>query len=442
MQHFEWEAEPTGNNSANTGATLNLLFGQQNGQPGETGVKISDAGIFSFAAGQTFPGTGTVTSVALSAPSADFKVSGSPVTGNGTLGLAWNLSPTDANTANAIVKRDANGSFSAGAITSNLGLTAISSKSNALYAESSLVGVVGKSTGNHYGVWGESSGTATDADGIHAVSDGSEGYGLSAVNLSDGGTAMSAHGGSGPGSSFGGVGLESQGGDEANGFGGVGVIGYGGNGGAGGGWGAEFLGGSGNGHDAGIGVYAQAGSGNNPVAGEFAGDVEVLGHLSKASGSFKIDHPLDPANKYLYHSFVESPDMMNIYNGLASLDSEGEAWITLPGYFEALNQDFRYQLTAIGAPGPNLYIAQEISSNRFKIAGGSPGAKVSWQVTGIRHDAWANAHRMLVEPEKPEYEKGFYLHPELFGAPPDKGLHRSHDPQAMKLMNARQRLRK
>ena len=144
------------------------------------------------------------------------------------------------------------------------------------------------------------------------------------------------------------------------------------------------------------------------------GSVNVTGSANKSGGNFKIDNPLDPANKYLYHSFVESPDMMNIYNGIIVLDGHGVAWVELPNYFEALNQDFRYQLTAIGAPGPNLYIAKEISGNRFRIAGGKPGMKVSWQVTGVRHDEWANAHRTQVEVDKPKAERGTYLHPELF----------------------------
>jgi len=151
-------------------------------------------------------------------------------------------------------------------------------------------------------------------------------------------------------------------------------------------------------------------------------NVNVTGTLSKAGGSFKIDHPLDPENKYLYHSFVESPDMMNIYNGVVTLDSRGSAWITMPDYFEALNRDFRYQLTSIGRPQPNLYIAWEVTGNRFQIAGGAPGGKVSWQVTGVRHDAYANAHRIQVEEDKPPQEQGHYLHPELFGAAPEKAI--------------------
>jgi hypothetical protein len=132
----------------------------------------------------------------------------------------------------------------------------------------------------------------------------------------------------------------------------------------------------------------------------FNGDVTVNGTLTKSAGSFKIDHPLDPAHKYLSHSFVESPDMLNVYNGNATLDGRGEAVVLLPAYFEALNRDFRYQLTPIDAPGPNLYIAEEISGNRFVIAGGTAGARVSWQVTGVRQDAYAEAHRIQVEQDK------------------------------------------
>jgi len=107
---------------------------------------------------------------------------------------------------------------------------------------------------------------------------------------------------------------------------------------------------------------------------------------------------------------------MNVYNGNVPLDAKGEAWVSLPDYFEALNQDFRYQLTPIGNPGRHiLYIAKEIANNRFKIAGGRPGARVSWQVTGIRHDAYANAHRIQVEEDKGD-KRGTYLHPELIGA--------------------------
>jgi hypothetical protein len=171
-------------------------------------------------------------------------------------------------------------------------------------------------------------------------------------------------------------------------------------------------------------------------AAQFDGNVTVNGNLSKSGGSFKIDHPLDPQNKYLSHSFVESPDMMNIYNGNAVLDGAGEAVVELPEWFGALNRDFRYQLTAMGAPGPNLYIAEEVADNRFKIAGGEPGMKVSWQVTGVRKDAWAEKHRIPVEEEKPKNERGHYLHPELYDQPEEKGVNWAQRPEMMKRLKA------
>ena len=168
--------------------------------------------------------------------------------------------------------------------------------------------------------------------------------------------------------------------------------------------------------DGSYGIYA---GGNMQLYGNanINGNLTVSGSVTKNSGSFRIDHPLDPANKYLYHSFVESPDMKNMYDGLAVLDKDGEALVPLPDWFEALNQDFRYQLTAVGGPGPNLYIAQEVSHNQFKIAGGTAGMKVSWQVTGVRHDAYANAHRIPVEVEKPAELRGHYEDPAELGQP-------------------------
>lgn len=183
-----------------------------------------------------------------------------------------------------------------------------------------------------------------------------------------------------------------------------------------------------------IAAFSQAGASayiaSGSDAADFYGNVSVSGTLSKSGGSFKIDHPLEPATKYLSHSFVESPDMKNVYDGVVTLDARGEATVSLPEWFEALNKDFRYQLTAIGAPGPSLYIAAEVFGNSFKIAGGAAGGKVSWQVTGIRQDAWANAHRIPVEEMKPEAQRGFYLAPELFGQSHEKNVRLARHPAA------------
>jgi hypothetical protein len=157
----------------------------------------------------------------------------------------------------------------------------------------------------------------------------------------------------------------------------------------------------------GIGVF---GVSTNGYAGVFNGKVRingnlhVEGNLTKQSGSFRIDHPLDPAHKYLQHSFVESPDMMNVYNGNIVTDGRGFATVRLPRWFQALNRDFRYQLTIVGTRGWQARVVREIANNRFGIQTDLPRVKVSWQVTGIRHDSWANAHRIRVEVAKPAAE--------------------------------------
>ena len=160
----------------------------------------------------------------------------------------------------------------------------------------------------------------------------------------------------------------------------------------------------------------------NGLAGHFRGAVHITGMLqvdglvNKTALAFKIDHPLDPPNQYLLHFGVESPDMMNVYNGNVSTDAEGNATVELPGYFEALNRDFRYQLTPIGEFGQAI-VAEEVKDNRFTIKTDKPNVRVSWQITGIRQDAWANAHPMEVEVEKPEGERGNHLTPEEHGQP-------------------------
>ncbi|MFD2519698.1 hypothetical protein ACFSR2_02310 [Emticicia soli] len=171
------------------------------------------------------------------------------------------------------------------------------------------------------------------------------------------------------------------------------------------------------------GIYATVSGTGTSYAGYFNGNVYVSGTLAKSAGTFKIDHPLDPENKYLSHSFVESPDMMNVYNGNTTTDNAGNATISLPAYFEALNKDFRYQLTVIGGEFGQAIVSSEVKNNQFGIKTDKPNLKVSWQVTGIRQDAYANANRVVPETEKAKDEKGKYLNPEVFKQSKSANIH-------------------
>ncbi len=177
------------------------------------------------------------------------------------------------------------------------------------------------------------------------------------------------------------------------------------------------------------GVFGRTNS-SAGYAGFFDGRVHVTGNLGVGGNlgvigtkSFKIDHPSDPANRYLYHFAQESPEVQNVYNGIIVLDEKGEGLVELPAYFSVLNTaPFRYQLTPIGAPMPNLYIAEEIEGNTFRIAGGVPGKKVSWEVTAIRNDPYLRDHPAQSEEDKPIEEQGTYLYPEGYGQPSSLGL--------------------
>jgi hypothetical protein len=143
-----------------------------------------------------------------------------------------------------------------------------------------------------------------------------------------------------------------------------------------------------------------------------------------ASGtkSFQIDHPLRPETHFLNHFCIEAPEPYNLYRGTVTLDANGEAWVQLPDYFEAINRDASYHLTPIGAAMPNLHVAVEIQGNRFKIAGGAPFKKVSWEVKAVRNDPWVQQYGYQTEQEKPKEYQGLYLHPELYGQPKERGI--------------------
>lgn len=165
----------------------------------------------------------------------------------------------------------------------------------------------------------------------------------------------------------------------------------------------------------GIAIYGQILNVTSGWAAYFQGPVHVAGSLTSSNGKqFLIDHPLDPARKFLAHAAVESSELKNIYDGTVVLGTDGRARIPVPDWFEALNRDFRYQLTPIGSPA-SLFIEQELARGSFVIAGGQAGLKVSWQVTGNRQDAAAMAQPLVVERAKRPSEVGRYLRPELIG---------------------------
>ena len=173
-------------------------------------------------------------------------------------------------------------------------------------------------------------------------------------------------------------------------------------------------------------TFGRRRTGGGPLGARLSSfhDLDVNGevHCNKITvgtgKGFKIDHPLDPENKHLYHWCVESPDVMNIYNGNVMTDANGQATVELPSYFEALNDDFRYQLTVIGTAALAI-VEHEIEGNAFTIRTDKPNVKVSWQVTGMRHDAAILATRLPVEEEKPAEERGFVEYPEPWEATND-----------------------
>lgn len=143
---------------------------------------------------------------------------------------------------------------------------------------------------------------------------------------------------------------------------------------------------------------------------EIGGNLDVLG-----TKNFRIDHPLDPANLYLVHFAAEGPEPFNVYAGRQVLDEQGMGWVLLPAWFESINTEYRYQLTAIGSPAPDLHVTSEIDGNRFQIGGGPAGVEVSWEVRARRNDR--TMQRLKPEPEinKPAHMRGSFLDPVVWG---------------------------
>jgi hypothetical protein len=164
----------------------------------------------------------------------------------------------------------------------------------------------------------------------------------------------------------------------------------------------------------GVGVYGYTAN-TESSAGYFEGT------LTATTKNFRIDHPTDPAGKVLVHSCVESDERKLVYDGVVTTGANGEATVELPAWFDALNRDLRYQLTVIGSFAQAM-VKREVQGNRFAIATSEPGVRVSWQVTGIRQDAWAKAHPFVAERAKAGREKGLYIHPVEHGQPEEMAI--------------------
>lgn len=174
------------------------------------------------------------------------------------------------------------------------------------------------------------------------------------------------------------------------------------------------------------GVYASATGAGTNYAGYFVGNVHITGNLSKAQGSFLIDHPQDPINKTLRHNFVESPENLCIYRGKIKLNSKGEATVKMPSYFAALTKENEatVTLTAIGKKPFMTSYHWNKTFTSFKVFG-EKNAEVSYMVLADRDDPVARQLSRPTEEEKGNgnFEKGKLLYPEAFGHPKEKGIH-------------------
>lgn len=289
--------------------------------------------------------------------------------------------------------------------TNNIGVVGFSEGVNSS-TNTGVYGRAGSSTVENNGVVGYTDGTATNSRAVYGVSEsnGTNNAGVEGYSNGNGTYNRGLYG-------------VSEGGGSEN----IGVTGISfGNGVGSFNIGAEGQG-VGTGGDYNIGIWGQANTGGTSgnYAAYLVGDVVVTGNLSKGGGTFKIDHPQDPANKYLIHSFVESPDMINIYNGNVVTDANGFVTVTMPDYFDSANKDFKYQLTVIGTFAQAI-IKEKINGNQFVIQTSEPNVEVSWQVTGVRADKWADENRVI--PVMDKEQPGTYMHPELFDQPKEKSV--------------------
>jgi hypothetical protein len=293
-------------------------------------------------------------------------------------------------------------------------------------ASASAYGVEGANTAGGTGVKGDGGtngvkGTSSAGTGVWGESAAVAGFGVAGFAVALSGSTSGVLGSALSASGYGVQGLGNSGGTGVRGSGATGVLGDG------------TTGVQGSGSN--VGVYGvntvtgtQAYIAGQCCGGYFVGSGYFSGYLTKAGGGFQIDHPLDPEHRLLNHSFVESPEMKNVYDGVVVTDADGLAVVEMPEWFEALNRDFRYQLTVIGRFAQAI-VEEKVANNRFTIRTNLANVEVSWQVTGIRRDPWANANRKPAEEDKPVAEQGTYLHPEVYDKPSSLAVERVRFPE-------------
>jgi hypothetical protein len=453
LPQFQLQAEPSGLNSANPGATFNLLYNNNGGTPAETGFHFNGNGTINFASGQTFPGT--ITKV----------TAGTDLTGTVSGGVVTlNLNTAATNTI--YPQLAANNTFTGTQSFTKVGIGTTTPRSllEIQAAVSEGLGPVATLTNTLGGAGAESAldfntdkpsttGTynpmarivAHDDAGMHYSDDllfqsntpGKQNNGLQTnmVIASSGLVGIGFNPATNPSDYQ----LTVRGANGAEGGIGGGIYSASGS--------SSYISAGvfdGNALDAtgvadGIDAYAGGGS----YAGDFDGNVAITGTLNGSTPEVvRIDHPLDAANKYLSHAAVQSSELMDIYSGNVTTDELGLATVTLPDWFQAENTDFRYQLTVIGGRFAQAIVSKEIANNKFTISTNASNVKVSWQVTAVRQDAYAKAHPLVVEQDKPANEQGFYIQPNLFGQPAEKQTQWGRHPKQMQNIKAMREARK
>jgi hypothetical protein len=390
-QVFEWKAEPTANDTASPSGTLNLLYGSGTAAPTETGLKINNKGVLSFSAAQTFPGIGLVTSVGLTAPASDFTVTGSPVTGNGTMAIAWApVAPTPENLANAIVKRDASGNFSAATISAEQvnafvfgGIDAESNVRTPVTAVSTAsgtgaTGVWASVTSDvGWGVYGSASSQTGNPRGVFGSVTGASGIGVF-------GQAAGVQSGISNEVRNVGAGLWGDGGAADFISGDVGVFGTGDDGIAG-----YFINNSATGfttlvaeaHNAGSALFYAHNIGRQAFC-----EIDAGANLS-CTGSKNAIVPIDGGKRIVAMSAVESPQ--NWFEDFGAGDLvNGVALIVLdPDFIQTVNSETDYKVF----PVPNedckgLYITRKraTSFEVRELGGGTSSVHFDYRITALR----------------------------------------------------------